>query len=127
MQDRSLDDFQIETSLGHLLRAGVLLAGAVVAIGGIVYLVRHGLRMPEYGIFHGELAELRMLGGIVSDAIRLRGRAIIQLGLVLLIATPIARVAFSLFAFARERDYQYVLLTLVVLGLLIYSLLGSAG
>jgi uncharacterized membrane protein len=39
-----------------------------------------------------------------------------------LIATPIARVMFSVYAFARQRDWLYVCFTLVVLALLVYSL-----
>jgi uncharacterized membrane protein len=54
-----------------------------------------------------------------------RGRSLIQLGLLLLIATPIARVVFSIVGFAIERDRMYVAFTLIVLAVLLYSLLGS--
>ena len=56
-----------------------------------------------------------------------RGRGVIQLGLLLLIATPIARVAFSVVGFALERDRMYVVFTLIVLAILLYSLLGSGA
>ena len=121
------DEFRIEAAMAHLLRIGVIAAAVVVAAGGCIYLARHGLAHPGYKVFRGEPADLRTIPGIWSDAMNLSGRGIIQLGLVMLIATPIARVAFSVFAFARERDYLYVGLTLVVLGLLAYSLTGSAG
>ena len=81
--------------------------------------------MPSYQMFRGEPADLRSLGGIVGDALSLRGRGIIQLGLLLLIATPVARVAFAVFAFARQRDWIYVTVSLIVLSLLIYSLVFS--
>ena len=55
------------------------------------------------------------------------GQAIIQFGLLLLIATPVARVAFAAIGFAMERDYLYVVITLIVLVVLLYSLFGSAG
>ncbi|HXU49289.1 MAG TPA: DUF1634 domain-containing protein, partial [Candidatus Binatia bacterium] len=58
------------------------------------------------------------------DATKLTGRGLIQLGLLLLIATPVARVIFSVFAFLYERDWKYVFFTLIVLGLLIFSLFG---
>ena len=61
------------------------------------------------------------------QALALHGPGLIQFGLLILIATPIARVAFSVFAFAYQRDWTYVLVTLVVLGLLVYSLFGSGG
>ena len=47
------------------------------------------------------------------------------MGLLLLIATPVARVAFSVAAFAEQRDRLYVVVTSIVLLLLIYSLLYS--
>jgi uncharacterized membrane protein len=47
------------------------------------------------------------------------------LGLLLLIATPVARVAFSVIGFALEKDWMYVVITLIVLALLIYSLSSS--
>ncbi|PYT34851.1 MAG: DUF1634 domain-containing protein, partial [Acidobacteria bacterium] len=48
----------------------------------------------------------------------LGGRGIIQLGLLLLIATPIARVAYLVYAFARPGDRLYALIALIVLLLL---------
>jgi uncharacterized membrane protein len=48
-----------------------------------------------------------------------------QLGLFLLIATPVARVVFSLLAFAIQRDHLYVGITLVVLAVLTFSLTGG--
>ena len=60
--------------------------------------------------------------GIVAEAKTLGGRGLVQLGLLLLIATPIARVVFSVIGFARQRDWLYVLITLTVLTLLTCSL-----
>lgn len=124
MSRQAIDDQRIEVIIGNLLRAGVLLAGAVVVLGAIVYLHRHGNEMPNYVGFHGEPQEFRTLSGIFAGAWRGSGRALVQLGLVLLIATPVARVAFSVFAFAAERDWMYVVVTLVVLAILLYSLFG---
>ncbi|MDQ2773857.1 MAG: DUF1634 domain-containing protein, partial [Acidobacteriota bacterium] len=59
-------------------------------------------------------------------AVHLRARSIIQFGILLLIATPILRVAFSLVGFAMERDKAYVLITTVVLAILLYSLINGA-
>jgi uncharacterized membrane protein len=59
-------------------------------------------------------------------AMSLHGSGIIQLGLLFLIATPVARVAFAAFAFAVERDWLYVAVSTFVLLVLLYSLLGSA-
>jgi len=103
----------------------VLLAAAVVLIGAGVYLRKYGGTTPDYRMFRGEPEDLRSISGIVSAALALRGRGLIQLGLLLLIATPVARVVFSAVAFACQRDYTYVTITLIVLALLLYSLTGG--
>lgn len=120
-------DQRIEGIIGNLLRWGVAVAASVVFAGALVYLIRHGAQRPDYQVFRGEPAELSTLGGIWRQTLAGRGRGLIQLGLLLLIATPIARVAFSLVAFARQRDKLYVVVTTLVLGVLLYGLLARAG
>lgn len=122
---RRWTDEQVEAVVGHLLRFGVITAAAVVLFGAVVYLVRHGADSPNYGVFRGEPEELRGLRGIIRSVLAFRGRGLIQLGLVLLIATPVARVAFSVLGFAKERDWMYVGVTLIVLTALLFSLTGS--
>jgi uncharacterized membrane protein len=78
-------------------------------------------------VFQGEPEELRTVPGIFHEALALHGRGLIQLGLLILIATPIARVAFSVVAFLYQRDWTYVVVTLIVLALLVYSLFGEHG
>jgi uncharacterized membrane protein len=114
----------VARALATLLRTGVILAAAIVVIGGAVYLARHGGERPHYGVFRGEPSDLRSLAGILGDAAAASGRGLIQLGLVVLIATPVGRVAFAAAAFALQRDRTYVVVTLAVLGLLLLSLTG---
>jgi uncharacterized membrane protein len=114
----------VERTLARLLRTGVVLSAAIVVLGGAVYLFRHGGERPHYGVFRGEPSDLRTVAGIVRDAASASGRGLIQLGLVVLIATPVARVAFSVIAFALQRDRTYVIVTLAVLALLLLSLTG---
>jgi len=118
-------DQYVDELIGNLLRVGVTLAAAMVLFGGTVYLFRHGLEAPHYLVFVGEPADLRSVSGIVRDALALRGRGLIQLGLLLLIATPVARVAFSVVVFVMQRDRLYVVVALIVLAVLMYSLLGG--
>lgn len=120
-----LSEKRFEALIGMLLRTGVVLAATVVLAGGVFYLTKYGSLKPNYRVFRGEPTYLRSIEGVVVDAISLHSRGIIQLGLLLLIATPIARVAFSVAGFASERDWLYVGITLVVLGVLIYSLVSS--
>jgi len=118
-------DRRIEVILGNLLRTGVLLSATVVLAGACVYLSRHAHEKADYRVFLGEPSEFRTIPGVIQSVIHGRGRGLIQLGLLLLIATPIARVAFSVVGFAIERDRMYVAFTLIVLAILLYSLLGS--
>jgi uncharacterized membrane protein len=120
------DDQSIELIIGQLLRVGVLLSAAVVVLGGIIYLVRNGHVIADYTAFRGELSTLRSFDGIFHGVSLLSGRAIVQLGLLLLIATPVARVIFCAFAFFLQRDYLYVIFTLVVLAVLTYSIAGPS-
>jgi uncharacterized membrane protein len=120
-----ITDRQVEQSIGILLRVGVLLAAAVVLFGGILYLAHSGRMHANYHVFHSEPADLRTPGLTAREAFSGRPEAIIELGLLLLILTPIARVVFSVVAFARERDAMYVIMTLIVLTVLLYSLLAG--
>jgi uncharacterized membrane protein len=118
-------DRRIEVILGNLLRTGVLVSAAVVLVGACIYLYRHAHDPADYRVFRGEPSEYRTISGVIQSVISGRGQGIIQLGLLLLIATPIARVAFSVVGFAIERDRLYVAFTLLVLAILLYSFLGS--
>lgn len=115
-------DERMDATLGQLLRAGVILAAGVVLFGGVVFLARHGETNPNYHSFRSEPPSFRLVSGILRAVGGFSGRAIIQLGLLFLIATPVARVAFSIYVFFRERDRLYVLATLLVFLLLLYSL-----
>ncbi len=119
-------DRRVEGIIGNLLRAGVLLAASVVLAGGLVYLIHHGRSPADYRAFRGEPTDLREISGILRDAVALHGRGIIQFGLLLLIATPVARVAFSIFGFAAEKDWMYVAFAAFVLLILLFSLVGTA-
>ena len=120
-------DMRMESVISLLLIGGVISSAVIVIAGGALYLLHHGLELPDYRVFHGEPPDLRTLGGILTDAFSLRGRGLIELGIILLIATPVARVAFSIFGFLEQRDYTYVVVTLIVLTLLLFSLSGSIG
>jgi uncharacterized membrane protein len=122
----SWSDEQVEQVVGNLLRLGVVVSALVVFAGGVLFLARHGReRVEDRHEFKGEPEEFRKPGLIVQAAARGRSQGLIQLGLLLLIATPVARVVFSAFAFLRQRDYTYVAITLLVLAVLLYSLFSG--
>jgi uncharacterized membrane protein len=114
----------VDRTLGVLLRTGVIVAASVVLVGGIWYLTRWWMVVPDYRVFRGVAPNLRSVGGIVRGVGAFDPRSVIQLGVLLLIATPISRVGFSVVAFAAQRDRTYVATTLVVLAILICSLAG---
>jgi uncharacterized membrane protein len=120
-------DRQIEEIVADLLRAGVVISAFIVFVGASFYLVRYGHSPADYRVFQGEPSDLRNLRGIIHSAKDLRSRGMIQLGLLCLIATPVARVAFSIWGFAAEHDRLYMIFTGIVLIILLYSLLGSGS
>lgn len=121
------DEERLEQIMGRLLQAGVLLAAVVVLAGAVLLLARHGGEVADFHSFRVQRVGLRALAGIVTGAMALDARAVVQLGLVLLILTPVARVALTLVAFIVERDRTYILVTALVLAILLYGLVwGSA-
>jgi uncharacterized membrane protein len=121
-------DQRIEVMLGNLLRFGVLLSAVVTVIGGGVYLVRHGKEQADYSKFKEEAEpDLRSPAKVIAGVSIGSGRALVQFGLLLLIATPVTRVAVSAYAFARQRDWPYVAMTLFVLVVLLIGLFNGNG
>jgi len=120
----------MELFIGKLLRYGVMLACGITLFGGIIYLYQnHGMSMDRYMPtdddlpFPGVEHYLREITTIIPRVISFDGAAIIQLGVCVLIATPIFRVAFSVIVFLIERDYMYVVITLIVLSIIIANML----
>ena len=99
---------QVEQAVGRLLQTGVLLSSAIVLIGGILYLMQHGGGLANYGTFNASGDALRAIWPVLQGAAHLDGRSVIELGLLVLIATPVARVAFAVVAFWLQRDHIYV-------------------
>jgi uncharacterized membrane protein len=120
-------DQKVEAVVGMLLQSGVLISGLVVLVGGILYLLRYAHLPLQYGDFSAEREAFRGFGVVGRGVLHGDGREIIELGLLLLIATPVARVAFSILGFALERDRLYIVITVIVFLVLMYSLFGGAS
>ena len=125
MTGRDSREAAFDRTLGHVLRAGVLLAAAIVAVGAVVYLSRRGMDPVDYQVFRGAPPEFRSVRGILTGVQSMSGRGLIQLGLLFLVATPVARVVFSVAGFIRQRDWLYVAISTTVLMLLAASLFGG--
>lgn len=119
-------DRDIEKIIGLLLRYGVIVSSVFVLTGGIIYLLHAGkASLPPYHTFIGEKMGLTTIASIFQGIAAMNPKAIIQLGVVLLIATPVLRVFFSLLGFLFEKDRLYSLLTLVVLTVMMISIFGG--
>lgn len=114
-------DHQVDQVIARLLQFGVLIATIVVLAGGTLLVVRGGTVL-DLSTFHGESSAITSVGAILRGVAAMDARSITQFGLVLLILTPIARVALTLGAFLIQKDRLYVALTAVVLALLLFGL-----
>jgi uncharacterized membrane protein len=131
------EDQRLEVAIAMLLRIGVVIAAVLVAIGGIIALRHPESTVPNFRVFHapvfhapGEAATaapahtaIYSISAVFRQLRGGSGATIIALGLLVLIATPIARVVFAIIGFARERDTLYTVISLVVLAILAFSLI----
>ena len=117
------DDAQMELIMGRLLQVGVLLAATVVLVGGVMYVIAHAGERSNYRVFVAQPLAVRHPGGLLSGIYGGDASAIIQLGILLLVATPICRVIFAVIGFAIERDRLYVAISLIVLTVLLFGML----
>lgn len=120
-------DQRLELAIARLLRIGVLLAAALVLLGGLLLLPHSSAPSPSYATFYAPGTPHSMALSSIAGTFHLlrqgTSAGIIGLGLLVLIATPVARVVFAAIGFARERDWLYSAVSLLVFAILIFSLL----
>ncbi len=124
-EQQALEDHRLEQLLGLVLRIGVLVSAAVVLLGGILFIPAHLHWIPSYSVFTGAREQLRSVPGTVHGVLGFQPDALVQLGFVLLIATPMLRVVFSLFGFVQRKDWLYTVVSLIVTGVLVAGLFGK--
>lgn len=121
-------DEDVQLLIGNVLRWGVIISMLVVFTGGVIYIFRHGQETASYHNFKGEPDFLKNINGIFTGVWAIRGRAIIQTGILLLIATPVVRIILSIISFSLEKDYLYIIITLIVFSIILLSMLsGTPG
>ena len=120
--DNKFSDHEMESEMGTLLRAGVILACVIMFAGGVLFLSRHGTERDAYTTFQGEPASLRTIRGILREVRQGSARGIIQLSVLVMIATPVMRVAFAVYGFSRQRQWIFTGISLTVLALLAFGL-----
>lgn len=123
MAKKILQDQDLEVIIGNLLRLGVIISSLVILTGGVIFLFNHGLTKPDYHTFRGLTGSLHSISSVVKGASKGTGENIIEFGVLLLIATPVARILFSILGFIAEKDRLYIVLTLIVLFIITSSVL----
>lgn len=122
-RERSLrDPFSMNSVIGWILQGGVMLSSAVICAGIVLWIVRIGQHQSQQLLVFPHTP-----GEVWSGLLALHPQAVIALGLLLLLATPVVRVFASIFAFALENDRRYVAITTLVLAILLVSFLLGKG
>lgn len=122
-----MTDYDMQQLIGQVLRYGVLTSGIIAIAGGIWYLFQQGSGLTHYTTFNGEPAGFTSFTGILKGITTGSANEIIQLGVVVLIATPVIRIVFSLISFILEKNMMYVIITLIVLSIIMFSMLSGFG
>ena len=105
------------TLIGWVLQGGVLLSAAVILLGVFLEFLQPNKFAPQkLQMFPHTFAQ------VWTGLLMLRPQSVIALGLLLLIATPVIRVAVSIIAFLAEHDWRFVVITLLVLLILLFSI-----
>jgi uncharacterized membrane protein len=123
---KSVSDKQVEVPVARMLAAGVSLSAVVILCGGVLYLERNSATHVDYSHFHAASPALTHVSGLIDGVMALHPESVMQLGLFLLIATPLVRVVFCIVGFLRQRDFLYVAIGGAVLAILIYSFIQPA-
>ena len=123
--ERTKNDQRLEAIIGHMLRAGVTISALIMLAGGVMYLRHPGGPAPDYTQFHSVPHESLSVRGTLAGVAHGSSPAIIQLGILLLIATPVVRVIFALAGFLMEKDRLYAAVSAIVLAILLFSLIHS--
>lgn len=106
--------------IGKTLRFGIIVSCIIALFGGAIYLFHSQSVVPDYSpeYFTGTSPYLREFSSLIPHIMEMDGAAIIQLGVIALIATPVVRIVFSAIAFLIEKDYLYAAITLLVLAII---------
>jgi uncharacterized membrane protein len=127
MDHRADSYVRSEAALGRVVTGAVLLSACVALAGGALYLRSGADHTADFSAYRPQPQSLSAAGAIVSGALRLDPASLMQLGVFILVLTPVARVAFSLVLFALRRDRMYTVITLAVLTVLLAGLLGAVA
>ena len=115
---------ELNDTIGDVLRYGVALSSAFVLLGLVLMLLAPPPGVPDSlqgmlatGFGGPTLSLASLLGGIAGG----NPVSILELGTLILVTTPLVRVAASVLLFLKEKDMLYVGITLLVLSMLLFA------
>lgn len=116
MEKEKFGEKDFQQLIGNLLRYGVWISLSIAFLGGIVYLSNHGTETVNYSQFiENDRSIFQVVTSVFEGVVAWQGESLIFLGIILLFLTPVLRVVLSLFSFLLEKDYLYVVITLIVI------------
>lgn len=122
---KNFTDLDLNRSVGNLLRLGVILA-VITSLVGFVKLFLEGFKMPnKYSMLDLGNTSEQVWTLFWESLVQGKGMAIIQLGILMLIFTPLMRIIFALIGYLKEKDYVYVIISSIVLAIMIISFLAG--
>lgn len=123
MRKTPFTDIDLNRSVGNLLRIGVVLS-VITSLVGFVKLFLEGFKMPkDYSNLDIPTSSEKIWGSFWNGLMAGEGMAIIQLGILFLILTPLVRIIFALVGYLKEKDYVYVIVSVIVLSIMVFSFL----
>ncbi|KNB61427.1 MULTISPECIES: DUF1634 domain-containing protein [Chryseobacterium] len=118
---KNFTDVDLNRSVGNLLRLGVILS-VITSLIGFVKLFTEGFKMPrKYKLLDMGTSSEKVWGHFWETLCKGEGMAIIQLGILMLIFTPLMRIIFALIGYLKEKDYIYVVISSIVLAIMAIS------
>ncbi|KQT33114.1 hypothetical protein ASG22_18000 [Chryseobacterium sp. Leaf405] len=118
---KDFTDADLNRSVGNLLRLGVILS-VITSLVGFIKLFTEGFKMPKkYKLLDMGTSSEKVWGHFWDTLCKGEGMAIIQLGILLLIFTPLMRIIFALIGYLKEKDYVYVVISSIVLAIMAVS------
>jgi uncharacterized membrane protein len=117
-------DTKSPLTAGRVVQVLVFIAAIITGAGGIAYLVSSGNQIQSYSKFNEITPLLKSICGIIKCALSFDSKAVMQLGVLILISIPLVRVMVFLVSFIKERDWIYVAVSAIVMGVLLFSIFG---
>lgn len=119
-------DKNLAIVIGNIMRWGVIVSLSLTFLGGVIYLLAHPNEIISYKEFvEADYSIAEIFSKTFSGVLSFDGEALIIFGILLLFATPVIRVLFSLIGFILEKDKLYILITLIVLAIIFISISGG--